>query len=88
MLRLFCSDERLQFNHDGFGRNTTGSNCAKRAKTGSRDLFCSERQEAFEAGFSKLVGTQINSILAIMYESFEEKKKLSHVSPFGVAQPL
>ena len=48
----------------------------------------SERQEAIEAGFAKLVGTQTNSILAVMHDAFEEKEKLSHVSPFGVIQPL
>ncbi len=42
-----------------------------------------ERQEAVDAGFAKLVGTDRNSILAAMHEAFEEKEKLPPVSPFG-----
>ncbi len=42
-----------------------------------------ERQEAVEAGFAKIVGTNKNNILAAMHEALEEETKLPSVSPFG-----
>ena len=42
-----------------------------------------ERQEAVEAGFAKLVGTDKNNILAAMHEALESEQKLPSVSPFG-----
>ncbi len=42
-----------------------------------------ERQEAVEAGFAKIVGTNKNNILAAIYDALEEKIKLPSVSPFG-----
>jgi UDP-N-acetylglucosamine 2-epimerase (non-hydrolysing) len=42
-----------------------------------------ERQEAVEAGFAKVVGTDKNNILAAMNEAVENKETLPSVSPFG-----
>jgi UDP-N-acetylglucosamine 2-epimerase (non-hydrolysing) len=42
-----------------------------------------ERQEAVDAGFAKIVGTDKNSILAAMKETVEMEEKLPSVSPFG-----
>jgi UDP-N-acetylglucosamine 2-epimerase (non-hydrolysing) len=42
-----------------------------------------ERQEAVEAGFAKIVGTDKNKILAAMQEAIEKEEKLPYVSPFG-----
>jgi UDP-N-acetylglucosamine 2-epimerase (non-hydrolysing) len=42
-----------------------------------------ERQEAVDAGFAKIVGTDKNNILAAMHEAVENKKELPSVSPFG-----
>jgi UDP-N-acetylglucosamine 2-epimerase (non-hydrolysing) len=42
-----------------------------------------ERQEAVEAGFAKIVGTNKHNILAAMHEALEEETKLPSVSPFG-----
>ena len=42
-----------------------------------------ERQEAVEAGFAKVVGTESRNILAAMREAVEEKAALPSVSPFG-----
>jgi UDP-N-acetylglucosamine 2-epimerase (non-hydrolysing) len=42
-----------------------------------------ERQEAVEAGFATVVGTDRKQILAGMYEALEEKDALPYVSPFG-----
>ena len=42
-----------------------------------------ERQEAVEAGFAKIVGTDKNNILAAMREALVEERKLPSVSPFG-----
>jgi UDP-N-acetylglucosamine 2-epimerase (non-hydrolysing) len=42
-----------------------------------------ERQEAVEAGFAKIVGTDKNNILAAMHEAVEKEQKLPSVSPFG-----
>jgi UDP-N-acetylglucosamine 2-epimerase (non-hydrolysing) len=42
-----------------------------------------ERQEAVEAGFAVVVGTDKNKILAAMNEAIEEKEALPYVSPFG-----
>ena len=42
-----------------------------------------ERQEAVEAGFAKIVGTDKNNILAAMREAVEKDEKLPSVSPFG-----
>ena len=42
-----------------------------------------ERQEAVEAGFAKIVGTDKNNILAAMNEALEKEEKLPSVSPFG-----
>jgi UDP-N-acetylglucosamine 2-epimerase (non-hydrolysing) len=42
-----------------------------------------ERQEAVEAGFAKVVGTDKNKILAAMQEAVEMKEELPSVSPFG-----
>jgi len=42
-----------------------------------------ERQEAVEAGFAEVVGTDRNNILASMIETVESDEKLPFVSPFG-----
>ncbi len=42
-----------------------------------------ERQEAVEAGFAKVVGTDHNIILAAMNEAIEQHDDLPSVSPFG-----
>jgi len=42
-----------------------------------------ERQEAVEAGFAKVVGTDQNNILAAMNEAIEQNDDLPSVSPFG-----
>lgn len=42
-----------------------------------------ERQEAVEAGFAEVVGTDRNNILASMIEAVESDEKLPLVSPFG-----
>ena len=42
-----------------------------------------ERQEAVEAGFAKIVGTDKNKILAAINEAFVEEGNLPSVSPFG-----
>jgi UDP-N-acetylglucosamine 2-epimerase (non-hydrolysing) len=42
-----------------------------------------ERQEAVESGFAKVVGTDKNNILAAMIEALENKETLPSVSPFG-----
>lgn len=42
-----------------------------------------ERQEAVEAGFAKVVGTDKKIILAAIQEALEKKEKLPSVSPFG-----
>lgn len=42
-----------------------------------------ERPEAVEAGFAKVVGTEKNNIVAAINEIFEKKVKLAARSPFG-----
>ncbi len=42
-----------------------------------------ERQEAVEAGFAKIVGTDKNNILSALHEALEKGKKLPSMSPFG-----
>jgi len=42
-----------------------------------------ERPEAVEAGFAKVVGVEKENILAEMKNALHEKKKLPKVSPFG-----
>jgi UDP-N-acetylglucosamine 2-epimerase (non-hydrolysing) len=42
-----------------------------------------ERQEAVEAGFAILVGTDKNNILAGLNQAVEAEEKLPSVSPFG-----
>jgi UDP-N-acetylglucosamine 2-epimerase (non-hydrolysing) len=42
-----------------------------------------ERQEAVEAGFAKVVGTDANLISAAIEEALEEEAELPHASPFG-----
>jgi UDP-N-acetylglucosamine 2-epimerase (non-hydrolysing) len=42
-----------------------------------------ERQEAVEAGFAKVVGTDAKNILAAMKETLEKDIKLPALSPFG-----
>ncbi len=42
-----------------------------------------ERQEAVEAGFAEVVGTDRNNILASMIKAVESDEKLPFVSPFG-----
>ncbi len=42
-----------------------------------------ERQEAVEAGFATVVGTDKNRILDAMHEALVEKEALPYVSPFG-----
>ena len=42
-----------------------------------------ERQEAVEAGFAKIVGTDKNKILAAIQETIGKEEKLPFVSPFG-----
>jgi UDP-N-acetylglucosamine 2-epimerase (non-hydrolysing) len=42
-----------------------------------------ERQEAVEAGFAKIVGTNKDNILAAIHEAVENEEKLPSVSPFG-----
>jgi UDP-N-acetylglucosamine 2-epimerase (non-hydrolysing) len=42
-----------------------------------------ERQEAVEAGFAKIVGTNKNCILDAMKEAVAKEEKLPSVSPFG-----
>jgi UDP-N-acetylglucosamine 2-epimerase (non-hydrolysing) len=42
-----------------------------------------ERQEAVEAGFAKIVGTDKNNILVAMHEALEKEEKLPSASPFG-----
>ena len=42
-----------------------------------------ERPEAVEAGFAKVVGTDKNKILAAIHEAIEKEEKLPSVSPFG-----
>jgi UDP-N-acetylglucosamine 2-epimerase (non-hydrolysing) len=42
-----------------------------------------ERQEAVEAGFAKVVGTDAEVILAAIEEALEKEPKLPYVSPFG-----
>ena len=42
-----------------------------------------ERQEAVEAGFAKVVGTNANAILAAIEETLRKDVNLPTVSPFG-----
>jgi UDP-N-acetylglucosamine 2-epimerase (non-hydrolysing) len=42
-----------------------------------------ERQEAVEAGFAKIVGTDKKNILAAIHETLEKEEKLPSYSPFG-----
>jgi UDP-N-acetylglucosamine 2-epimerase (non-hydrolysing) len=42
-----------------------------------------ERQEAVEAGFAKIVGTNRENILAAIHEAVENEEKLPSMSPFG-----
>jgi UDP-N-acetylglucosamine 2-epimerase (non-hydrolysing) len=42
-----------------------------------------ERQEAVEAGFAKLVGVDKSKILEAMHEAIEKETKLPSTSPFG-----
>ena len=42
-----------------------------------------ERQEAVEAGFAKVVGTDKKNILSAMEEIIEKKVELPYASPFG-----
>ena len=42
-----------------------------------------ERPEAVEAGFAKVVGTEKHEILAAMESAFSSRKELPHKSPFG-----
>ncbi len=42
-----------------------------------------ERQEAVETGFAKIVGTDKNNILAAIHEALVNEQKLPSVSPFG-----
>ena len=42
-----------------------------------------ERQEAVEAGFAKIVGTNKNTILNAINEALENEQELPSVSPFG-----
>jgi UDP-N-acetylglucosamine 2-epimerase (non-hydrolysing) len=42
-----------------------------------------ERQEAVEAGFAKIVGTDKNKILEAIHETIGKEEKLPFVSPFG-----
>jgi UDP-N-acetylglucosamine 2-epimerase len=42
-----------------------------------------ERQEAVEAGFTKVVGTDKNNILAAMETAVRKEAKLHCSSPFG-----
>ncbi len=42
-----------------------------------------ERQEAVEAGFARVVGTDAKNIIAAMKEALEKDIKLSSLSPFG-----
>ncbi len=42
-----------------------------------------ERQEAVETGFAKIVGTDKNNILAAMHRALTSEEKLPSVSPFG-----
>lgn len=45
--------------------------------------FSTERQEAVEAGFAKIVGTDKNNILSELNEAVKIEKKLPSKSPFG-----
>lgn len=42
-----------------------------------------ERQEAVETGFAKIVGTDKNIILNAIHETLEKEEKLPSLSPFG-----
>jgi UDP-N-acetylglucosamine 2-epimerase (non-hydrolysing) len=42
-----------------------------------------ERPEAVEAGFAKVVGTEKQNILAAIKNTFNEKRRLTKTSPFG-----
>jgi UDP-N-acetylglucosamine 2-epimerase (non-hydrolysing) len=42
-----------------------------------------ERQEAVEAGFAKIVGTDKDNILAAIHKELASEEKLPTVSPFG-----
>ena len=42
-----------------------------------------ERPEAVEAGFAKVVGTDKNKILAAINDAVEEEVELPYASPFG-----
>ena len=42
-----------------------------------------ERQEAVDAGFAKIVGTDKNNILAAMHQALEKEQKSPSASPFG-----
>jgi len=42
-----------------------------------------ERPEAVEAGFAKLVGVEKNNILKAMEQTLREKNRLPNVSPYG-----
>jgi UDP-N-acetylglucosamine 2-epimerase (non-hydrolysing) len=42
-----------------------------------------ERQEAVEAGFAKVVGTKSSDVLAALNDALEEEVELPFVSPFG-----
>ncbi len=42
-----------------------------------------ERPEAADSGFAKVVGTDSNKILAAIHDAVREKVELPHVSPFG-----
>jgi UDP-N-acetylglucosamine 2-epimerase (non-hydrolysing) len=45
--------------------------------------FSTERPEAVETGFAKVVGTKKHEILASMEEALTSRKELPHKSPFG-----
>jgi UDP-N-acetylglucosamine 2-epimerase (non-hydrolysing) len=42
-----------------------------------------ERQEAVESGFAKIIGTNKDNILAAIQKAIEKKEKMPSASPFG-----
>jgi UDP-N-acetylglucosamine 2-epimerase (non-hydrolysing) len=79
-LVVMKNSELIITDSGGIQEEATSPNIRKRVLV---IRLSTERQEAVEAGFAKVVGTDKTTILSAINEAMKSKESLQHISPFG-----
>ena len=80
---LSGANEKMPVDNNGFWRDSGRSHCPMHQKPVLVIRLSTERPEAVETGFAKVVGTKKHEILAAIGTALMRLKELPGKSPFG-----